>query len=133
MSAVPASHVALVAPSMRILSLVLAAGICGQVFLAGLSIFSDAALWQYHRAVGGGLSLVIIALLALSVTMSSARRYRRQSIALFALYCLQVALVGLGRGLDVPFLSALHPLNGLLLMGAAVELVRQTFGRRNRR
>ena len=113
---------------VRLLSAALVVGICGQFFLAGLSIFSDAALWSLHRMIGGGLSLPVIALLMLSLASPSGQRYRRRTVLLFWLYCLQVLLVVLGRELGLAFVSALHPVNGLFMMGAAVGLVNETFG-----
>ena len=113
---------------VRLLSAALLIGISGQFFLAGLSIFSDAVLWSLHRAIGGGLSLPVIGLLTLSLTMPSAKRYRRSAGLLFLLYCLQVLLVVLGRELGLAFVSALHPVNGLFMMGATVGLVNEAFG-----
>ena len=133
MNALSARRVTAVEVALRALSLTLVAGICGQFFLAGLSIFSDAALWQFHGTAGGGLSLVIVALLALSLASRSAQRYRRHALLLFGLYCLQVLLVVLGRELDLAIVAALHPVNGLFMMGAAVELVNKAFGRRDER
>lgn len=134
MSSVSTVQPARAGAGIRLPSGALVVGICAQFFLAGLSIFSDAALWSVHGAVGGGLSLPVIGLLALSLTSPSARRYRRSTILLFCLYCLQVLLVVLGRELGLAFVSALHPVNGLFMMGAAVGLVNEVFGgQRHRR
>lgn len=128
MSSVSTTRPARARADMRLLSAALVVGICGQFFLAGLSIFSDAALWSLHGAIGGGLSLPVIGLLALSLASRSAQRYRRRTVLLFCLYCLQILLVFLGRELGLAFVSALHPVNGLFMMGAAVGLVNEAFG-----
>lgn len=128
MSSVSTIRPARAGTGFRLLSAALVLGICGQFFLAGLSIFSDAAFWSLHGAIGGGLSLPVIGLLALSLASSPARRYRRSAVLLFCLYCLQVLLVILGRELGLAFVSALHPVNGLFMMGAAVGLMNEAFG-----
>lgn len=87
-----------------------------QVFLAGAGVFGATSLAP-HGILGTLLvpvSLVVLILAAL------ARAQVKLSAALFGLTVVQMVLVWLG---DVsPWISALHPVNALLVIGCAAGL-----------
>ncbi len=96
------------------------AGIVVQVFLAGLAIFGGPTDWGVHGMFGGVLSLPILALAGLSL-WSAGASYRRPALLLVLLYLTQVLLVIIGEALALPWLSALHPANALVMLLVAVE------------
>jgi mercuric ion transport protein len=92
-----------------------------QFFLAGLGIFENGTRFETHRDFGYlfgwlGLFLVILALLG--------RLPRRQfvggSLLVLLLFFMQSVFV-LYRT-SVPFVAALHPLNGALILGISLVL-----------
>lgn len=101
-----------------------------QLFLAGLAIFSDSADWEWHRAFGGGIGLVILAMMVLAFTRPALRFYRVSSSLLFGLYCMQFVWLGLGEALQSGALQALHPANAILINIASLFVAEKTLGRR---
>lgn len=92
-----------------------------QLFLVGLATFGDAGAWQAHKAIGGGLAIPLLALLAWSCG-TRLRRFRGLALLLFGLYCLQfVWLIG-GRELGSGAIQALHAANALLLTAVSLLL-----------
>ena len=90
-----------------------------QVFFAGAGAFG-ATSFAPHGILGTLLVLVSLVVLVLSAL---ARSELRLSAALFGLTVLQMVLVWLG---DVsPWISALHPVNALLVIGCAAGLLRR--------
>lgn len=106
-----------------VLAAIVAFGIFGQVFLAGLAIFGAGPGWELHAIVGSVLALPILALTALTLR-SSGHAHRRAGILLALLYGLQVLLAIAGE--DLPWLGALHPANALVLLLVAVSMARHT-------
>jgi heme A synthase len=108
----------------RPLALFFMAGAVAQFVLAGYSAFGGTD-WEPHQAFGSLLTL--IALVLLVVAFAARREALQASAVLFGLMLLQHVLGMVGT--DVPALGALHPLNGLLILGvtmmaAAGRLVR---------
>ncbi|SMC61104.1 DUF6220 domain-containing protein [Rhizobium sp. RU36D] len=101
------------------------AGIMVQVFLAGLALFGGPTDWGMHGLFGGVLSLPILALAALSLLPAGAL-FRQPALMLVLLYITQVMLVVLGQDLSLPWLSALHPANALVMLLVTVESWRRT-------
>ena len=112
--------------------LVLLGGVL-QFFLAGLAVFrakphgSDklfaSSAFDPHRAVGDALVLISFALLVLAIVN---RDQIRLALVLFVLLLIQFALASAGD--SVPALGALHPVNGLLIIGVAHFLARGPAG-----
>jgi Family of unknown function (DUF6220) len=112
----------------RVLAQVFLAGIAVQFFLAGLGVFRakpkghdklfESSAFDAHRVVGD--AMMLIALVILIVALVS-REQVRISVLLFVLMAVQFLLAGAG---SVPALAALHPVNGLVLIGVAQFLVR---------
>ncbi|MFB9948047.1 DUF6220 domain-containing protein [Rhizobium puerariae] len=108
--------------AFRILALALPVLIGGQVFLAGLAIFSDGSMWEVHAVMGGVLALPILGLAGLALARPALRAYRLPVILLFALYCLQFVFVIAGEGIGV--IQALHPTNAVAMTVVSVLLAR---------
>jgi hypothetical protein len=100
----------------RVLSLLFLAGGVAQFILAGYSAFGGSN-WDAHS--GLGTALVAIALIILILAAVGRRPALQASAILFGLMVVQDLLGVVGT--DAPVLGALHPLNGLLILGAAMS------------
>lgn len=109
----------------QVLAVVLPALIGGQVFLAGLAIFSDGSLWDMHGAAGGMLALPILAMVGLAFLRPSLSRYRVSVLMLLGFYCLQLVFVIAGEGIG--FVQALHPANAIAITVVSVLLARSAW------
>jgi hypothetical protein len=110
----------------RGLALLFVAGAVLQFFLAGLGVFG-AASFGPHQTFGkllGLASLILLVLAAiLALTGGLSRGRVRLAALLFALMVLQWSLVE-AFSESAPVLAALHPVNGLLVLGVAFALAR---------
>jgi hypothetical protein len=104
-----------VARAHRALALAFVAGSAVQFVLAGWSAFGGGD-WDAH--VIWGSVLTVVALLVLILAFVGRRAAVQASVVLFVLMLLQSVLGAVGT--DAPALGALHPLNGLLMMGVAM-------------
>jgi peptidoglycan/LPS O-acetylase OafA/YrhL len=86
-----------------------------QFFLAGLAAFGHES-WDAHAAMGSLLG--ILALVVLILAAVGRREALPASALLFGLMVLQTVLGAAGH--DVSVLGALHPVNGLLVLAAAM-------------
>jgi Family of unknown function (DUF6220) len=109
----------------RILAGLFVAGAVVQFYLAGLGVFGTGAAFGVHATVGTILAFASVVLLVLAGVLALGGRVARRSAGLAALLVVlmvvQYALVELFSG-AVPALAALHPVNGLLVLGAALLL-----------
>jgi Family of unknown function (DUF6220) len=105
-----------VAGAHRVLSLLFVAGGVIQFILAGYAAFGGSD-WDPHAAFG--TVLTVVALLVLILAAVGRRPALQASAILFGLMILQNVLGAVGD--DAPALGALHPLNGLLILGAGVS------------
>jgi peptidoglycan/LPS O-acetylase OafA/YrhL len=99
----------------RGLALLIFAGSIAQFVLAGYSAFGGSD-WEAHRI--WGMALQGLALILLILAFAGRREALQASAVLFALMLLQGVLGAVGS--DVPVLGALHPLNGLAIIGVAM-------------
>ncbi|URK87329.1 DUF6220 domain-containing protein [Rhizobium sp. RCAM05350] len=97
----------------------------GQLFLAGLAIFSDGLAWQWHGALGGGIGLVILLLLGVVVFTPGLKGHRSPAVVLFVLYCFQFVWLELGAALAIGWVQALHPANAMALATFSVLMARR--------
>ena len=104
-----------VARAHRVLSLLFFAGAAVQFFLAGLAAFGGTD-WAPHQAWGTVLTIVALAIAILSAI--GRREAAQASTILLVLMIVQNVLGAVGE--DVPVLGALHPLNGLAILGIAM-------------
>lgn len=91
--------------------------IFAQVLLAGLSIYYDGSLLSLHKGLGLLISVPILSLVILALRYDELRPNLGRALALLGLYCLQVALMSIGRETGNGFLQALHVPNAFI-MGA---------------
>jgi hypothetical protein len=91
--------------------------IFAQVLLAGLSIYYDGSLLLVHKGLGMFIAIPIASLVFLALRYDDLRPNLNRALVLLALYCLQVALMSIGRETGNGFLQALHVANAFV-MGA---------------
>ena len=93
-------------------------GLLVQVFLAGMGLFDDAGAFATHGVFGHLLEIFPV-ILAVTAYVAGYGRWRALAgVGLLALLFVQTILV-LQRG-SSDILAALHPVNGFLVMLAAV-------------
>jgi hypothetical protein len=126
--------------AQRVLGWVVLIGAALQFFLAGLAVFRakphgsdklfESSAFDPHRVVGDALILATFAILVLAIVN---REQVRIAGALFVLMLVQYGLAAAGD--SVAALGALHPVNGLLVLGLAHLVARGPGGhdRRGRR
>jgi hypothetical protein len=113
-----------VAGAHRALSLFFLVGGVVQFILAGYSAFGGSD-WDPHAI--WGTVLMVLALIILILAAVGRRAALQSSAILFGRMILQNVLGAVGE--DAPVLGALHPLNGLLILGAAMTAAAgQPFG-----
>jgi Family of unknown function (DUF6220) len=115
--------------AQRVLGWFVLLGATLQFFLAGLAVFrakphdSDrlfkSSAFDAHRAVGDALILIAFALLVLAIVN---REQVRLALVLFVLMLVQFGLAAAGD--SIPALGALHPVNGVLILGISHFLAR---------
>jgi hypothetical protein len=98
-----------------VLSLLFLAGGAVQFFLAGLAAFGGTN-WDAHQVWGTVLTALALVLVILAAV--GRREAVQASAILLGLMILQNVLGGVGE--DVPVLGALHPVNGLAILGVAM-------------
>ncbi|WCA57984.1 DUF6220 domain-containing protein [Agrobacterium tumefaciens] len=91
--------------------------IFAQVLLAGLSIYYDGSLLSLHKGLGFLIAVPILSLAVLASLYDDLRPNLARTLALLGLYCLQVALMSIGRETGNGFMQALHVPNAFV-MGA---------------
>ncbi|KJF68353.1 DUF6220 domain-containing protein [Rhizobium nepotum] len=91
--------------------------IFAQVLLAGLSIYYDGSLLSIHKGLGIFIATPIVSLVVFALRYDNLRPNLGRALVLLGLYCLQVALMSIGRETGNGFLQALHVANAFV-MGA---------------
>jgi uncharacterized membrane protein YhaH (DUF805 family) len=99
-----------------------------QVFFAGAAITNLGGNGNFGTHIEFGYTWIGLAVLLLVVTAVIARRPRRDigiTLAILVLYVIQTLLPGFKS--SAPAIAALHPVNALLLFGAAAWYLRQAW------
>lgn len=96
-----------------------------QVFLAGLGVFVGPDRFALHRDFGYTFGLLLLLVIVAAVVGRLGRRQILYAIALMILFTLQSAFIAL-RG-SAPEIAALHPVNGVLIIGVAVVSGREAW------
>ena len=99
-------------------------------FLAGAGAFGATTSYSAHRAVG---SLVLALALIALVLAIVARLDSRTTLLALVLFVLAILQMVLARIDSVRWLEALHPVNGLLLLGLGLYLGHQAWTKHPRR
>lgn len=97
------------------------AGLVVQFYLAGAALFG-VTTFAPHRALGEALGAAILVLLVVALIARPGRRVIGLAAALVVLTIVQLLLPSLRTGL--PWVSALHVVNALVLSGVAVNIAR---------
>lgn len=98
-----------------------------QVFLAGGGIFASSSWWSMHLIFGMTIILLPVAFLALAWIGQLGRRTLWLSGLAIVLVAIQSFLVTLPETLGVPGLSALHPVNALVIFGLSLWLAQEAW------
>jgi Family of unknown function (DUF6220) len=104
----------------RTLAGLFVAGTVARFFLAGLGVFGAASFGE-HATLGTILGIVSLVLLLLTGVLVFAGGLERRTAGVAALLVVQYSLVELFSE-AAPALAALHPVNGLLVLGVACSL-----------
>ncbi|MQB04210.1 hypothetical protein DXT91_08650 [Agrobacterium tumefaciens] len=102
--------------------------IFAQVLLAGLSIYYDGSLLAVHKGLGMLIAVPIVSLVVLALRHDAVRPNLGRALVLLALYCLQVALMSIGRETGSGFLQALHVANAFVMGAFSDFAARQARG-----
>ncbi|MGZ6283341.1 MAG: DUF6220 domain-containing protein [Ktedonobacterales bacterium] len=97
-----------------------------QVFLAGLSIFVGPSGWTRHVSFGHLFGPLCLALLALALLGRLPRLMIALTALLLVLYACQYVLIEVPSRIGIPALSALHPVNALIIFGVSFWLARRS-------
>ncbi|MEM5473913.1 DUF6220 domain-containing protein [Hoeflea sp. AS60] len=108
-----------------VFAVIIAGGLVGQVYLAGLAVFGTSGGWAVHGMFGGSLSIPIIGLACYGWLGSGGWLYRRPGSLLLLFYLLQLALVGAGMQMGNAWIDAFHPANSLLMLIVALDVLRR--------
>ncbi|PZU90300.1 MAG: hypothetical protein DI528_00150 [Shinella sp.] len=104
------------------MAILTSAGIGSQFYLAGMAVFGDGVDWGVHGIVGGVIILPILGMLTQAFMSPRLIAVRELTAVLATSYLLQIAVVVVGREVDMPLVAALHPTNGALMFGISVRL-----------
>lgn len=105
------------------MALLTSAGVGSQFYLAGMAIFGGGVDWDVHRIVGSVIVLPVLAMLTQAFMSPRLVAVRELTAVLATCYLLQIAVVVVGREVDMPLVAALHPANGALMFGISLRLV----------
>ena len=106
--------------AFRILAWLFAGGVAVQVFFAGLGIFAGPEWWSAHTTFVHLVEVLPVLMLIAAFIGRLPAPAKWLSLAAFLLIGLQYALVAL----DLPEVTAFHPVNALLIFWLAISLAR---------
>ncbi|HYF77784.1 MAG TPA: DUF6220 domain-containing protein [Symbiobacteriaceae bacterium] len=98
-----------------------------QVFYAGVAVLVNPGDWGAHRSFGPLISLPIMLMALLSLAGWMPYRFFLFSLGLYGLYMAQYLLIYLPGSFNLPALSALHPVNALVILLAGLHAARQSW------
>ena len=101
-------------------AVLLVVGLFAQVFLAGLGVFESPARFATHSDFGFILQILPFVLIIVGLLGRVPRRQVGLAVIIFLLFFLQSLFVGLRS--DQPMIAALHPVNGFVILLAAILL-----------
>ena len=107
----------------------LVAGVVVQVFLAGLGVFESARRFDVHVTLGYTLEILPLLLLGLAAAGRLGRRQMLYAAGLFGMFLLQSLFVGLRA--DLPWVAALHPVNGFAILLVSIAAARESWAARD--
>lgn len=105
---------------------VLVAMVFIQVFYAGVAVLVSPGDWSAHRSFGSMVSLPVMLMALLSLAGRMPVRFFLLTLGLYALYMTQYLLIYLPGQFDLPVLSALHPVNALVILLSAIYAARES-------
>jgi hypothetical protein len=93
-----------------------------QIFLAGLGVFDDPAMFLSHAGFGYLIEALTLVVLVTALLAGAGRRQVGLAALAFGLMILQSVFVGLRT--ELPTVAALHPVNGFLIGLIALVMAR---------
>ncbi len=96
-----------------------------QFFLAGMGVFAGASWFDAHAGFAFLFEFITIILLILSLLGRFPRAIPLYSLLLIGLFVLQYVFVELGRGLNVLFIAAFHPVNAVAIFWVTIYVARR--------
>jgi hypothetical protein len=106
-----------------VLAVVFLLGIVVQVFLAGAGIFASASWLSTHATLGHLLPVIALLMVILGLVGKLPRKVNWLTVLLFVLVYVQPWFIYISRGIGVPILSALHPVNALAIFALPLYLL----------
>jgi hypothetical protein len=100
------------------------AGIAYQVFLAGMAVFGAGA-WSSHIDFGYLVTIVPVLLILTAWLAKAGRRTVWLSVVTLVVAQVQTILPWFRE--DVPWISALHPVNAMVIFGLGIVLARRAW------
>ncbi|MDQ2940789.1 MAG: DUF6220 domain-containing protein [Chloroflexota bacterium] len=94
-----------------------------QVFLSGMGVFVGAEKFAAHTEFGRAFGWLTLILIALAIIGRLGWRRIWLSVLVFALFVLQSVFVALRE--TAPVVSALHPVNGFLILWISIWLAQR--------
>lgn len=116
-------HRALIAYTL--LAWVLVGLILAQVFFAGMALFDDADLWDWHVSLGQALQFIPLLLLGLAFAARLPVRLRWMHATMAVLAFIQGVLVFIDGPFGANVVAALHPVNALAIFWLALTLAQR--------
>jgi mono/diheme cytochrome c family protein len=110
-----------------IMAWVLVALVFVQVFHAGSAVLVRPGNWAAHTNLGHLIPVPIMAMVLLSLIGRMPYRFLLMSLALFALYSLQYIFLYRMQPMGLPALTALHPVNALVIFFTAHNAARHAW------
>lgn len=105
-----------------VIAVLFVVGIAYQVFLAGMAVFS-AGRWSTHVDFGYLVTIVPAPLILVAWLAKAGRRTIWLSVATLVVAQVQTILPWFRA--EVPWISALHPVNAMVIFGMGVVLARR--------
>lgn len=106
------------------LSSIFVVGAIGQFFLAGLGIFDGPDRWADHRGLGHALGILAHVIWIPAVLARVPARLVAGSVLLAVLFEAQYGFIQI----EDPYVQALHPVNGAVMLALAGWIALRTFG-----
>ena len=114
--------------ALPVVAALFVAGGLVQVFLAGLGVFDDPAMFLTHRDFGYLLGWFTLAMLVLALVGRQRRLVVGLSVLVLVQFTFQSVFVALRT--TYPGVAALHPVNGFLLLVVGIAIARLSLAAR---
>lgn len=122
------SSASIVRSAFLVVSALFVACVVLQLFLAGLGVFESASAFFTHRDFGYAFGWLALLMLILAIVGRLPRRQVLLVLGIIVAFAFQSVFIALRT--DAPFIAALHPLNGVLILLLGLEVTRHAWATR---